>query len=345
MKPTQLESFSRPMRAIRILAEAAILLYGLGANAYLVARITTGERWSWVAFANNFVPWWALGALAAAVLALFSTRRWPLIALQVPVIVVFVAVYGPLILPHPSALGAGSDPDGTLRVATYNTLSIDSDPARVVETVAALDADLVGLQELGPYHTDLLIEQLSAEYPYRSLHPQLPVHGVGLLSRYPIREAEVIRLLPDSMLSLRAVVEIEGRPVTVVVTHPSPPRNAFSPLTYDATRRDREIGILLADHLDGIAGPLIVMGDFNMTDQSDTYRAVAAQFEDAFREAGRGMGFTFPATRNPALRIVGGLVRIDYVWHNAHFTALDAWPGPDGGTSDHRPMVAELAWN
>lgn len=344
MRLTQLESLPRPVRAIGTLVEAAILLYGLGVTGYLVARVATGERWAWVAFANNFVPWWALGALIAAALALFSPRRWPLIALLAPAIVAFVVLYGPLIVPRSLAAEGGGNPGAPLRVATYNTLSIRSNPARVVDAVAALDADLVGLQELGPRHADLLAGRLGADYPYQSLHPLLPVHGVGLLSRHPIREAEVIRLLPESMLSLRAVVEIDGSPVTVFVTHPSPPVNAFSPLTYDSTRRDREIGVLLADHLDGIAGPLIVVGDFNMTDQSDTYRAVDARLDDAFRAAGRGMGFTYPATLKGALRIVGGLVRIDYIWHNAHFTALDAWPGPDGGTSDHRPVVAELAW-
>ncbi len=344
MRIAQFELLPRPLRAIGALIEAAILLYGLGVTAYLVARLLTGERWAWVAFANNFVPWWALGALAAAALALFSTYRWPLIALQVPALIAFLALYGPLILPHSLAAETGGNPGAALRVATYNTLSVRSDPVRVVETVAALDADLVGLQELGPRHADRMAGRLAAEYPYQALHPLLPVHGVGLLSRYPIRETEVIRLLPDSMLSLRAVVEVDGAPVTVFVTHPSPPRNAFSPLTYDSTRRDREIGILLDDHLNGIAGPLIVMGDFNMTDQSDTYRAVDDRLDDAFRQAGRGMGFTYPATLKPALRVVAGLVRIDYIWHDAHFTALDAWPGPDGGTSDHRPVVAELAW-
>ena len=344
MRTIQFDSLPRSIQVIWAFIQAAIVLYGLGVSGYLAARLAVGERWAWVAFANNLMPWWALGGLAAAGLALFSTHRWPLIALQIPGIAAFLVLYGSLILPHALAAGTGGNPHPPLRVATYNTLSVRSDPARVVDVIAGLSADLVGLQELGPRHADLLAERLGAQYPYQALHPLLPVHGVGLLSRYPIREAEAIRLLPDSMLSLRAVVEVDGAPVAVFVVHPRPPANAFSPLTYNSVLRDREINLLLDDHLGGVTGPLIVMGDFNMTDQSDIYRAVSARLDDAFRRAGRGLGFTYPAPHKPARRIVAGLVRIDYIWHNAHFTALDAWPGQDSGTSDHRPVVAELAW-
>jgi len=51
------------------LIQAGMLLYGLAMTVYLLARLATGERWKWVALADNFVPWWALGGLAAAGIA------------------------------------------------------------------------------------------------------------------------------------------------------------------------------------------------------------------------------------------------------------------------------------
>lgn len=318
------------------LAQAMILLYGLGIMGYLAARFVVGERWSAVAFADNFIPWWALGGLVLGGIAMFSRFRWPLIALQLPGVVVFVVLYGPLLLPHQPPHADGP----RLTAATYNTLSIMSNPARVVDVIARLDADLVGLQELGPDHAAQMAAQLAGQYPYQALHPALPVHGVGLLSRYPILEETVFSPLDGSMLYMRAVLDVHGVPLTVYVVHPPPPGQAFSPLTYDAERRDAEIAILREQHLAHESGPLLVLGDFNMTDQSHAYRTMDRLLDDAFRTAGRGLGFTFPGNKLPG---VPAMLRIDYIWYNTHLTALDARTWDSTGSSDHYPVTAAFA--
>ena len=54
--------------------------------------------------------------------------------------------------------------------------------------------------------------------------------------------------------------------------------------------------------------PILIAGDFNMTDQTDDYRRLTAKFSDTFREVGWGMGFTFPdAAREKAFRKALGL--------------------------------------
>ncbi len=319
------------------LVQAGVLLYGLGTSGYVLARIAAGERWNVVAFANNFVPWWALGGAAAACVGLVPRRRWLLVPPNVPVIVLFVASYGPMLLPHAS--GAGTSGAPTLIAATYNIKASQSDPARVLDVIAGLDADIVGLQELGPDHAARLDETLAERYPYRVLVPELPTAGVGLLSRWPVVDHTVFRPLPDSMFSLRAVLDVGGVPVTVYVVHPSPPRNVLLPVTYDDDRRNTEIAILRGEYLLAERGPVIVLGDFNMSDQSTPYHQMTALLSDAFREAGRGLGFSFPDVG----RGMPPLLRIDYVWHSAQFAALDARAGTDSGTSDHRPVIATLA--
>jgi endonuclease/exonuclease/phosphatase (EEP) superfamily protein YafD len=90
------------------------------------------------------------------------------------------------------------------------------------------------------------------------------------------------------------------------------------------------------------SGPGILMGDFNLTDQNDNYTLLSdAGLTDAFRAAGWGFGFTWPSrSRIGLLRL---LVRIDYIWHSAHFRTIHAWVGPDAG-SDHLPVLARLTW-
>ena len=329
------------LRVIWKLTLAASLLYGLAITGYLLMRIAVGERWNWIAFANNFVPWWALGNAVLIVIVLFSRERWLLVACQLPGIVAFVILYGGLLLPrdHPAEATGGS----TFTAATYNVISLASDPQRVRAEIAALDADIVGLEELGPVHAQVFAADLAALYPYQVTYPNPQVAGVGLLSRYPITEEMMFRPLPDLMYCLRAVVDVDGAPVTVYVVHPRPPQQVTSPFTYDDAMRNAEIAVLVNDYLAHESGPLIVLGDFNMTDQSDAYRQMDARLHDAFREAGRGMGFTFPVSIRSTIRLFPPLLRIDYIWHSDQISVRAISVADDSGSSDHYPVVARLA--
>jgi vancomycin resistance protein VanJ len=328
------------VRVIWKLVLAASLVYGLVVSGYLLARVVVGERWNWIAFANNFVPWWALGNAVLIVIVLFSRERWLLVACQLPGIVAFVILYGALLLPpdRPAEATNGTP----LTAATYNILSITSDPQRVRDQITALDADIIGLEEVGPDHAQIFAADLAQAYPYQAMYPNPQVAGIGLLSRYPIIEEKMFRPLPDSMYHLRAVVEIDGVAVTVYVAHPRPPQQAMSPLIYDDNARNAEIAALIHDYLAHESGPLIVLGDFNMTDQSDAYRQMDGVLTDSFREAGRGMGFTFPASIRSTIRLFPPLLRIDYIWHNDQLSVRAISVAGDSGTSDHYPVVARL---
>lgn len=332
---------AQPLFGVRLLvaawhlAQVGIALYGLGTLVFLIARQAIGERWALVALANNFIPWMAgLGVILALIGAL-SRWRWALIALQLPGVIAFAWLYGDLLWP-PDTSAAPDTP--RLTVATYNTFYPGTDPARVVDVLAALDADVIGIQELGHDQATEIEARLAAEYPYRALRPGVSVEGVGLLSRYPILDAAPYRPFPGSMGHLRAVLELPGGPVVVYVAHPPPPSLSRS-WGYDDGPRDAEIADLVA-RVQAESAPVIVACDCNMSDQSDAYRRVDRVLADAFREAGWGLGLTHGLR---ALTPFRRLVRIDYVWHDAHFRALEAAVHPDSGTSDHFPVVAELA--
>jgi vancomycin resistance protein VanJ len=324
------------------LLQAGIFIYGLALTGWMLARLTVGERWEWVALADNFVPWWALGGLAAAGIALFSGQRWLLVLPQLPILIAFLVRYRGMLLPR--GTGVPANQTGTLTVATFNVKAAASDPRRVTDAVAGLDADVIGLEEVGPLHTDLFRQMLREKYPYQALYPELPCQGVALLSRYPIVEETVIRPFPDSMLYLRAVIATENMPVTIYVVHPPPPWLSSSPLVYDSELRDTEICVLQEKYLCRETGPLIVVGDFNMSDQSNAYHTMDHGLIDSFREAGRGLGLTFPAGSFLSVHRWVRLIRIDYVWHNGFFTAHEARVGSDSGSSDHRPVMARLGW-
>jgi vancomycin resistance protein VanJ len=206
---------------------------------------------------------------------------------------------------------------------------------RVAEVTATFNADLVALAEYELSEADQLHERLTAVYPYHALYPYST--DVALFSRYPILEQRLIRSRLLRSPLLRVVVDVQGLAVTVYVIHLTSPDVIGLPWAYDDAERDRELA-LVETHLAEENGPLLVLCDCNLTDQSDAYRALSARLTDAFRKAGRGMGFTFPSQR----RFVPLLVRLDYIWHSDHFATLDARTLDDSGTSDHHPVIASL---
>jgi vancomycin resistance protein VanJ len=81
-------------------------------------------------------------------------------------------------------------------------------------------------------------------------------------------------------------------------------------------------------------GPVLLAGDFNTPPAGHIYGVLTRRYEDSFKEAGWGWGFTFPS-KSP-------LLRIDYIFHSAHWKAMECRVGARPG-SDHRPVFAELA--
>ena len=79
-----------------------------------------------------------------------------------------------------------------------------------------------------------------------------------------------------------------------------------------------------------------------MSDQTSIYSTLAGQMGDSFREAGFGLGATWPAFQVVGMNaVLPALIRIDYIWHSREFQAVNAEVGPYLG-SDHLPVEATL---
>jgi endonuclease/exonuclease/phosphatase family metal-dependent hydrolase len=57
--------------------------------------------------------------------------------------------------------------------------------------------------------------------------------------------------------------------------------------------------------------PLLIMGDFNMSDLSSDYQHLSDHLQDGWRGVGYGLGFTAPN-----IRLLPPYARVDYVWHS-----------------------------
>ncbi len=300
--------------------------------------------WStWLALAATFEPFLLLPLVPLLLVALAMRARAAagLLALAgLP----FVFYYAPLFLPHADAAPNGR----TLKVMTHNILAANRLGGQpLADAILAQDADVVALQELVANHANLLAPRLSQAYPHRVVYP---AQGLGLYSRYPLREAQLLTLAPESSFAIRAIVDAPGGAITVFNAHPRNPRVALNTwggsllyvAEFDPTRRDRAVATL-AQAVQRIQGPVVVLGDLNLTDRSAAYRQLTERLRDTHRTAGWGLGYTFPVA-GPGARpgFALPILRIDYVLATPDLQAVTCDTGPPAG-SDHRPVIATLA--
>lgn len=144
---------------------------------------------------------------------------------------------------------------------------------------------------------------------------------------------------------LAAKVRLQGRQVDVLGVHVT--------TNQEGLRVWRRLGSLQAflEHaaasrtaqLEAIARtrlpfePLLLIGDLNTPPMSPLYRMLQGQLTDCFAARGHGLGLTYLARRKvPSWRI-------DYIWCSNGLETLSCRVGP-AGPSDHRPVIAELAF-
>ena len=342
-------------RRLTRLVAAASGAYGCSVLAWQGLRLAFGDRWWWLAGANLLSLYLFLPLLVLLPLALWTCRRppyrWALALLALP-LAVLAWRYGGLFLPRAAHVAAAGGP--SLRVMTLNVLFSNDDGAAVARRVQAEAPGVVCLQELNPRLAADLAVRLGEAYPYQALLPEEGVTGLGVYSRYPLGEGQV---LPDPaeeagwwLHGAQAVeVEFEGQLVWLLNVHALPPnwppRSPTWIPVFETGFRLREAQMRawlawLAEH----DGPAVVVGDFNVGDQNVAHDLMAAHLADAHRQAGWGLGHTAPASTAglDGVPSPSRLFRIDYVWYSAHWQATEVEVGAWDGQSDHLPMLATL---
>jgi vancomycin resistance protein VanJ len=310
------------------------LVYAAGTLVALLAWGLAGDTW-WVQPLSLTTFWWTLPGVALAALAALARRPRAAVLFAVPALV-WAWTYGGLFLPGRSATTA---PD--LRVVSYNTYVHSPSPASLGALVEATDPDVLLLQEVFPERETRLAATYAARYPHQLAVQSPGVGGVMVLSRFPIAETRPVALSsPGTRDTAVVVLDVDGRPVQVVPVHLTSPcprcgASLTERLDLEGDRRPAELASVLRALTPGV--PAVIGGDFNSTERSEPYRLLTrVGFEDPQRAAGHGPGFTWPNDELPF-----PVLRIDWILTRG-LVAVDAWVG-DGGSSDHRPVVTDLA--
>lgn len=234
-----------------------------------------------------------------------------------------------------------------LKILSYNVHSCIGtdrrlDPARVAEVIAALEPDIIGLQELdvgrsrtgGIDQAHAIASFLQMEFHFHAaLNVAEERYGDAILTALPARMMKGAGLPShgEQRGALWVEIEVGEHKLQVFNTH----------LGLLGADRMRQIGEILGDSWMGAPDcqgkPKILIGDFNAIPMTATYKAVARQMTDAPLRSGTKPKATFPS-RFP-------LLRIDHVFVSDEITpvATQVVSTPlSRRASDHLPLLVTV---
>lgn len=310
------------MRALSLIGPVVVVLALCGLVAPGVSRwlgdaaagwvIDLMAHWVWLwlplGLSALLIVRWPWAARIAAVLAMLALPWWWL-----PPAMPRSAVTQP----RSAAPQPPSAAPQQLRVVTANVHWRNIDPSSLLAWVAPLKADLIVVHELGPAYARALLA--AKDWPHQHLMPRSDASGIGLLSRWPLRDVRELagagRIPQVHALLATPMGELEA-----IAIHPMPPRNL-------QWHRDRNK--TLASLRPRGKAPALAIGDFNATPWSN---ASVVLVQGGWRWFG-GVQPTWPHG--------AWGVPIDAVWGHGPWEVVSHEVGPPIG-SDHRPLRVDL---
>ncbi len=223
-----------------------------------------------------------------------------------------------------------------VKVMTYNVnYGLAGDPA----TLAAIGdpwADIVLLQETTDSWEAAIVDSLGHRYPHRAFHHCCGAGGLGVLSRYPWTEEEVLEAEAGWFPAWRLVVDTPLGPLQILNVHLRPPVSESGSVVsgYFSTPpiREREMEGFVQS-LDPDL-PTLVVGDFN---ENGGGRAITLLRDAGFTTALEQ--FDVPQSTWHWNTSAGTIsAQLDHIVHDQRLEPLDVRALPLG-RSDHWPVV------
>jgi len=160
----------------------------------------------------------------------------------------------------------------SLKLMQANVLKSNQNYREILKTIVDINPDVLVVQELTPGFKGAT-SSLEHSYPYYRVEARVGGGGMGIFSRYPMTDIQVLTLDQSSHIALLARMEVAGRSVALLGLHPTTPitREKFRNRSLQFERA----ALLMSE----IKGPRILIGDLNATMWSP-------YFSDLVRDSG-----------------------------------------------------------
>jgi len=226
-----------------------------------------------------------------------------------------IASRSPHVLAEPQA------GERALRVASFNTLWVNEDAARVRAEIERIDADIVTLIEMSPAKRGMLA-QLRSRYPYQADCFGADYCSLAILSKLPIAESEG-RGAWEGPPFIHARLGPEAGGLSVIGVH-----TIRFPHSRAQFRQAEAIGAFI----EALPGHKLVMGDFNATPFSRIPQVVEVR------------GNLRRITYLPSWPANFGLpqIAIDHIFLSPSVRLLERAVIGEAAGSDHFPVTARI---
>lgn len=309
--------------ALRIRPWAAITAVGFYACIGSLAGFVGHVAW-WTDLGSHFrLQYVCLFALLAACYA--WGRKW---IRGVCALILLIINAAPVVFFLLPVRPYDASPGPSVKAVLANVNTQRGSPAKLAEFIQAENPDIIVLEEVNASWIKQLTPTL-AQYTNRLIEERDNNFGIALLSRLAGPTPALIYFGSAKVPSIVADFTHAGQDFHVLATHPLPPWGA----EYSRYRNEqlREV----ASYCRSIDGPLLLLGDLNVTPWSNHYRDFVntSGLDNASR--GRGLHNTWP-TFYPWFRIP-----IDHCLHNEHVGIIAKRVGASLD-SDHFPLILEF---
>jgi endonuclease/exonuclease/phosphatase (EEP) superfamily protein YafD len=302
--------------------------WGLFTAAGVIASIATVlgflGRFSWfLDLLSHFRVQYLFGLLVLGVLLLAGRCRT-----TAAVFLILASVNLAVVLPL--YFGKANKPEGAspaMRAMLLNVNTRLGDANRVRSVVTEANPDILILEEISAsWMSDLT--WLTNSYPHSLAQPREDNFGIGLFSKLPLAEAEVVYIGGAEVPSIGATASTRETRLRVIATHPLPPAGR------DYSRWRNEHLEQLPDY---VRSPhaILLLGDLNVTPWNYHFRRLLARTGLCDSAKGFGVQPTWPNV-NPLLWIP-----IDHCLHSADITVIDRRVG-ENVSSDHYPVIVDF---
>lgn len=312
---------------LRTLARLALLPAGAALLGF------AGEH-HWLLDLCAHFRWQYLLAMAAGLAAALLVRKRGIVVLLALASLANAWSLGSATGPAPAATGAfAAVPAGA--AASWKLLVVNvhldiQDLRPLLQLIERESPDAVGVIELTPHAAEGL-SVLAQRYPVSRVEPRDDPFGIGLWSRLPASQVDLVSMPPLGFPALQLHWAAPA-PGSLWLVHPFPPIGGEATAWRDTQLR-YTAGLIRGDE------DAVLAGDLNATPWSAAYRALR---QEAGLVDSNAEGWPWPTWfgAGGASQILA--VPIDHVLHGSAWRSVEHRIGPDIG-SDHRPLIVELA--